>query len=66
MRDQVDLEHLTAQNKITSREKMRHMETLAAADVDTIALAALIATAEASGVELTFSPLNPDLLTLTA
>ena len=54
MRDQVDLEHLTAQNKITSREKMRHMETLAAADVDTIALAALIATAEASGVELTF------------
>jgi len=51
VRDQVDLEHLTAQNKITSREKMRHMETLAAADVDTIALAALIATAEASGVE---------------
>merc|ERR1719272_1013237 len=40
-----------AQNKITSREQMRHMETLAAADVDTIALAALIATAEASGVE---------------
>ena len=51
MREALELEQQLAEQKVTTREKLKHMESLPAADVDTIALAALIATAEASGVE---------------
>ena len=51
MREALELEQQLAEQKVTTREKLKHMESLPAADLDTIALAALIATAEASGVE---------------
>ena len=50
MREALELEQQLAEQKVTTREKLKRMDSLPAADVDTISLAALIATAEASGV----------------